>query len=79
MSMASEEPLRQKSPPKTHNSPRYCLYMYSMSGHAVACGSVVDPHLSHADADPDSTTHPDADPDSDFYLMRIQMQIQIFI
>jgi hypothetical protein len=38
---------------------------------------VVDPH--HIDADPDSTYHhdvdPDADPDSDFYLMRIRIQI----
>jgi hypothetical protein len=41
--------------------------------------SVVDQH--HVDADPDadldSTYHPD--PDSDFYFMRILMQIRIFI
>jgi hypothetical protein len=35
--------------------------------------SVVDPH--HFDADPDSTFDPDEDPDSDFYLMRIRIQL----
>ncbi len=35
--------------------------------------SVVDSH--HFDADPDSTHHSDADSYSDFYLMRIRIQI----
>jgi hypothetical protein len=61
-------------------SPQDLGRLYGNPG--VEClSSVVDPH--NLDAYPGSAYHhdadPDAGPDSDFYLMRIWMQIRIFL
>jgi hypothetical protein len=52
------------------------IFKQRFMGDCCRVSSVVDPH--HVDADADSPYHPDADPGSDFYLVRMQIQIWIF-